>query len=222
MMRRITGKVLILVTFAVLWLSGCGKEGKETEELSFYDRGLEIVQMMWELTSSQEYRSVMTDNEELQTMIEDIGSGDYSVPEAVYSISVSREDLEGLASMTGEETWNSMSEEMKEFMMRRIFASFASQINGIGGATKLAASSICAVEKTFVNETAEEDMIYLYTFQNGIPIAVTFLIGEDHAVNGNGMFVLYDAFPSGSEKEIGEFFAGMGIQADVKTVTQHR
>lgn len=46
MMRRITGKVLILVTFAALWLSGCGKEGKETEELSFYDRGLEIVQMM--------------------------------------------------------------------------------------------------------------------------------------------------------------------------------
>ena len=69
------------------------------------------------------------------------------------------------------------------------------------------ASSVCTVGKTFVNENATEDVIYLYTYENALPVAVTFTIGEDQAVSASGVFVMYDGFTCGSADEIKSFFS---------------
>ena len=75
------------------------------------------------------------------------------------------------------------------------------QINGMSGVENLAASSVCKVGKTFVNENANEDVIYLYTYEEAKPIAVTFTVSEDNAVSATGVFVMYEGFTCDSMED---------------------
>ena len=85
------------------------------------------------------------------------------------------------------------------------------QINGMSGVENLAASSVCTVSKIFVNENVADDVIYLYTYDDAVPVAVTFTVGEDQAVSANGVFVMYDQFTCGSSDEIKEFFSDISV-----------
>ncbi|MDE7137081.1 MAG: hypothetical protein K2O29_01290, partial [Ruminococcus sp.] len=48
--------------------------------------------------------------------------------------------------------------------------------------------------------------IYLYTYDNTAPIAVTFIKGDDNSVSANGTFIMYDEFTCNSADEIKDFF----------------
>lgn len=54
-------------------------------------------------------------------------------------------------------------------------------------------------------------MIYLYTYENAFPVAVTFTVGEDGSVSASGIFVLYEEFTCGSAEEIEAFFSDLGV-----------
>ena len=90
-------------------------------------------------------------------------------------------------------------------------ASIVSQINAMGGVENLAASSVCTVGKTFVSENASESIIYLYTYEDAAPIAVTFTVGEDYTVSATGTFILYDGFTFGSAEEIRSAFSDIAV-----------
>ena len=55
-------------------------------------------------------------------------------------------------------------------------------------------------------------MIYLYTYDNAVPAAVTFSVGEDHTISANGIFVLYDKFADGSADEIKSSFSNIKVE----------
>ena len=57
--------------------------------------------------------------------------------------------------------------------------------------------------KNFRQRNADENVIYLYTFDHAVPIAVTFTVGENKAVSASGVFVMYDLFTA---DEIKSFF----------------
>lgn len=79
------------------------------------------------------------------------------------------------------------------------------------GVENLAASSVCSVGKTFVSENATENMIYIYVYEGAAPVAVTFILGEDHTVSATGTFILYDGFTCGSAEEIQSVFSDIAI-----------
>lgn len=213
-MRKLPAIILSL-TF-LLALVGCGKAANNAElksSKSLYAKGLEIVQVMSEMTQNEEYVDIYTGSSEIKTIIQNIGIGDYSSPKAVYSISVTDENWAAMEELNG---LDSASKELKTFLTQRVFGSLMTQINGRSGVENLAAASVYTVSNTFVDKNATDDVIYLYTYENAIPVAVTFVIGENQAVSPSGVFVMYDEFSCGSVEEIESFFSN--ITVDVKEI----
>ena len=207
----LSGLAIVVALIMIFNLSACGKKN-DTETKSLYAQGLEIVQLMSEMTQIEEYVELYSGSNEIKTIIQNIGIGDFSSPKAVYAISIAEDDL---AAMVGSNPDN-VSEELKNYIMQKSLASLMMQINGMSSVENLAASSVCTVGKTFVNENVTEDVIQLYVYENAIPVAVTFTIGENQAVSASGIFIMYDGFTCGSADEIKSFFND--ITVDVSEV----
>ena len=204
-MKKLMAIVLALVS--VFALSGCDNKSN-TEPQSLYAQGLEVVQLMSEMTRAGEYIDTYTGDSTIKNIIQNIGVGEYSVPKSVYAISIPDENLVAMAELS--ELDNS-SKDLKTFLMQKVLGSLMLQINGMAGVENLAASSVCTVGKTFVDENATDDVIYLYTYENALPVAVTFTIGENHAVSATGVFIMYDGFTCGSADEIKSFFSDISV-----------
>lgn len=204
------GLVAITALAMVLSLSACSnnKNSAETSS-SLYAQGLQIVQLMAEMTETEEYIELYTGSNEIKRVIQNISRGDYVTPKAVYAISVTNENL---AAMVELDNLNNPSEELKNFLMQRVFVSLMTQLNGMSGVDNLAAASVCTVSKAFVAENVTDDVIYLYTYENALPVAVTFTVGENQAVAANGVFVMYDEFTCNSAEEIKAFFSELEVK----------
>ena len=86
------GLIIVLGLVIVLSLSACSNKGN-AEAKSLYEQGLEIVQLMSEMTQTEGYVDVYTGNSEVKGVIQSISAGDYSSPKAVYAITVADDDL---------------------------------------------------------------------------------------------------------------------------------
>ncbi len=207
-MRKTRKSVLAMLAVLVIsgWVlsfSACGKKEGNAETKSLYTQGLEVVQLMSEMVQSEEYIGMYTDNSDIKSVIQNISTGDYTAPKAVYAISIADENL----AIIGEiRNLSHISTELKTFLTHRIFGSVMVQLNSMSGVESLAAASICTIGKTFVNKDVKEDVIYLYTYDNAIPIAVTFIVGEDQTVSADGVFIMYDAFTCESVEEVKSLF----------------
>lgn len=63
-----------------------------------------------------------------------------------------------------------------------------------------------------------ENPIYLYTYENGNPVAVTFIAGEDGAVSASGTFVICDALTFESAEDVEAFFEEVEVEVEVTEV----
>lgn len=209
--NRIISLVISITVIMVLCLSACSKSESKPEKKSLYAQGLEIVQLMVEMTQTEEYVDIYTGDSKIKTVIQNIGSGNYSAPKAVYSISFTEENLAEMAELNN---LGEASEGLKDFMLQRVLGTLMTQINGMSGVENLAASSVCTVGKTFVNENADGNVVYLYTYEAATPVAVTFTVGEDKAISATGVFVMYDEFTCGSVDEIKAFFHPVPVEVE--------
>lgn len=211
-MSKIKSTIAVVSAAALmLGLGACNNNSSGGETKSLYSQGLELVGMMSELTKSEDYVNVYTPNEDIKNIIAEIGNNDYSVaPKAVYSISISEDDLAALSELNG---INNLSDELKDVLSRKTLGAVITQINGMSGVDNLAAASLCTVGKTFVNENVTEDTIYLYTYENALPVAVTFAVGDDFSISANGVFVMYEDFTCSSAAEIENFFSEIAVEA---------
>lgn len=218
-MKKLAALVLAL-TIMILGLSACCSNESNTETISppesntetksLHAQGLEVVQLMHEVTKNEEYVNILIGGDsKIKTIIQDISTGNYSSPKAVFAISVSDDNLAAMANLNSLEN---ASEELKTILINRVFGSLITRINSMSGTEKLAAASVCAVGKTFVNESATDNIIYLYTYENALPVAVMFTVGEDHAVSASGVYVLYEGFTCGSTNEIKAFFGEVTVE----------
>ena len=205
-MKKLVTLVLALV---IMVLSACGGKESNADVNSLYAQGLEIVQLMSEMTHTEGYVDIHTGDSKVKAIIQDISTGDYSSPKAVYAISISDENLATMAEL---DSLKNASEELKAFLMSRVLGPLMTRINGMSSVETLVASSVCTAGKTFVNENAADSVIYLYTYENALPVAVTFTVGEDHAVSASGVFVLHDKFTCGSADEIKAFFSDIIVE----------
>lgn len=201
-------KWLAVVLSAVMMMSvaACGSSEQTTPENSLYEQGLSVVSLMVEMTRSEEYVQLYTGSSEILEIVQGIGTGDYGTPKSVYALTVSNENLLEMLLGMAELNNVNLSEELKSSLESRVLGSLITRINGMSGASNLAASSVCTMGKTFVNKDVTENQIYIYTYENAKPVAVTFTMGEDGSISASGTFVLYDEFTCGSVEEIKAFF----------------
>lgn len=206
--RKLICTLMVLVM--AVSLSACGGNGtigSTASDKSLYEQGLAVVSLMAEAAQSEEYVGAYTGNPEIMGIIQNVGNGDYTTPKAVYSIAVNEEIL---LAMLGLENLDGISAELKDTLLSRTFGSLITQINGYAGVNNLAASSVLTLGKSFVDSSLTEDVIYIYTYENALPVAVTFSVGENGAVSAGGNFIMYEEFACGSLAEVQEFFSEFG------------
>ncbi|MBR5566149.1 MAG: hypothetical protein IKW08_08320 [Roseburia sp.] len=201
---------MFLVIIMTISLCACGENnasGNSASDKSLYEQGLGVIALMAEAAQAEEYVGAYTGNPEIMEIIQNVAAGDYTTPTAVYSLSVNDEVL---LSMLGLENLKGISAELKENLLSRSFGSLITQINGYAGVNNLAASSVLTLGKSFVDSSITEDVIYIYTFENAFPVAVSFTVGENGAVSAGGNFIMYEEFTCGSVAEVQEFFSEFG------------
>lgn len=174
-------------------LSACSAGDVSRKEKSLYEHGLDLIAVMDEMTENHTYTKTFSVSGEIEEIINEIAEGDYRNPDDVFEITISDENLDRMvSSLNGGGGMDEMSEELKENLRQKMFASVMTQLNGRSGAKNLAAASICTAGKSFVSKTASNDIIYFYVYDDAQPVAVTFIHGEDGAVNATATFVLYE------------------------------
>ena len=206
-MKKLISTALALVMVASL--TACGMKSEEVPGKNLYGHGQDVVSLMVEVTRTEEYVQVYTSSPGINEILQNIGAGEYTTPKAVYSITVSEETLAGIAEMGN---LNGASKELQDNMKGRVLGTLMTQVNALAGVDNLAASSVCTMGKIFVSDEIVENQIYLYTYDNGTPVAVTFVAGEGGAVSANGTFVVYDEFTCGSVEEIKAFFSEFEVE----------
>lgn len=199
-MKKVIAFVLTLL--CIFTLGGC-IDGRNAGNNSLYAQGLEIVQLMSEMARNEEYLEgygwYISDFDETNA----IASADYSIPSAVYSISIPDTNHIFAAMAGSSNLLDEASDELKALLAHRILSSLIVNINGHGSDGALVVATVLTAEKNFVNKNVTNDVIYLYTFKDAYPIAVIFNVGEDHAISATGQFVLGDdTLTSGSADEI--------------------
>ncbi|MDE6670690.1 MAG: hypothetical protein K2K16_00685 [Ruminococcus sp.] len=208
MKKSIKTASTIISLVSVFVLSACRNTESNPETKSLYKQGLEVVQLMNEMIHSEEYiNATATDN--LKITVQELADGNYSTPKAVYSVSVSDKELAKLIEFKESDN---ISDNLKSFISSKLCNALINQINIMGGTENLAVASLCTAGKTFVNENAGENIIYLYTYNNTAPIAVTFITGDNNSVSANGTFIMYDEFNCNSADEIKNSFNHITVE----------
>lgn len=188
--------------------------GKETEngEKSLYEHGLDLVALLDEMAGNDAYTEMFSVNEEINAVLDEIAKGDYTEPTAVYQAMISADGTMEMMESLGMENTGDMSDALKKSLEQKLFATFVSQLNGMTGVTNLAASSICTAGKSFVNGETEQDALYFYVYPDTQPVAVSFIIGEDHAVNASASFLMAEELKGVSGEDFEAYFEEFGVE----------
>lgn len=209
-MNKILKCVIIFFAVpAILLLGACGgTEDKNAADKSLYEQGLEVISLITEMANSQQYLSLYSDNTNVLDLISAAGKGDFSRPTALYKITSSDNSESVLDLIQADE----LSETLKKNVKSRMLSAIATQINAMGGYETLAASGLCTSEKLFVSNELKEDEIYLYTYKDAVPVAVTFTKGENGAVSASGIFILYKDFAVDTILGTPELLKELGVE----------
>jgi len=203
-------KILWAVLASGMLLASCGTTDSELPSLEV--RGMQIVSMLEEIAESDEYLSIYSADPELLSIIGSFAEGDRSDPKTIYRLTLSDESVKALC---GTDVLTSLSPRLQDFLEGRVQASIVNIANARGGSTVLAATSICTAGITFVSDEITDDTIYLYTFEDAVPAAVAFTVGEGNTVTASGTFLAAEDLNTDSPETVREFFSEMDLTVEV-------
>ena len=207
-------RIIAIGISIVLGLGMCGWGGGNSSNKTLYEQGLEVISLMEEMASSDTYLKMYSMSSDIQDIVRTVGEGDFSEPKAIYKVTISEETLSALAEITGSEEIEGLSDTLKDYVQSRMNGAIISQVNAMGGAAKVVAASICMGEKTFVSDELTESVIYLYTYESAVPVAISFVVGEDGTVSATGNFILYEDFNVDTEQDIKDFFKEFSVEVE--------
>ena len=148
---------------------------KTSSKNDLYSMGLEITKIMNEMVQSEEFASIMGVSD-FSDVIKIVDTNDYDSPIAIYSIEMPKiKDLFALFNVSEMDVWSSLSNNLQKQLENRInFGSIISIINSQHGSSELAFSSSYIASDYFDTLNVDKQIIYLYVFEKGTPIVVTF------------------------------------------------
>ncbi len=190
--------IVILVFLLALTMTACGKSHNEE---ALIDLGLEVTKTMQEMVYSDEYISLYAAIE-FEDEIVKFQATDYDSPIAVYSVEIpnAKDVLLKLGSENIDD-YDKLSDNLKEQLEQRVsFSSIISSINAQSGTKTMALCSILTATKYDKDMELDKNIAYLYVFEKGAPIAVTFT----KSGYANGQFLLLS--DGKSYEDISEIF----------------
>lgn len=216
-MKQTTRAAALLLALALLLGACSGRKAPAADapEKSLYRQGQELAAEIVETAGTPDYLRLLTgDQAVLDLLAQAVEGKDYTAPQTVYRLKVPEEAVEKIMGMSDAGELDGLPQGLQKRFWEKFFRGIPSQLNAMGGTSALAAASICAAEKTFVSTEVSEPLLYIYAYENGTPIAVTFLPGEDGAVSASGIFLFYDGLDAGSLGEYGAMLEPLGITVE--------
>jgi len=189
--KALSGLMAIFMAVEMM-LSGCGSTGAETEakDNGLYEQGTEVVALMSEMALNDGYVKLFTGSGDIAEKLKGAGAAEPSNPKAVYELKLEADVMYILGvSEIGE-----MSDDLRALITAKSYSAVANQINAMGGAETLAASSICTASKSFVNSQFTGNTIYIYLYEDSVPVMIAFSSNGEGVVTATGSFILYDIF----------------------------
>ena len=191
---------LLLMTI----LTSCNETTK-----SLVECGEDVISLMAEMVDSENYRLLYNLPAAYDKTISNLRNGNYSKSSAVYELSISEDDL--FESINTNIDKESFSEDLYKNVCSSAYISFASLINQKGGVEAMSISTAFSAQKSFVNKEMDANKVYLYVFENGCPILITYVAAEDGSFRAVGYFIINDTFVTDDEYSIIESCKASGI-----------
>ena len=182
MFKKLT--TLLTIIGLMICLAGC-QTHSQTQTLD--DAGESLIALMADMVKSEAYADLYDFPNAYADTAAKLREGDYKKPSAVYTLLVPEN-----AALLGESIPDGLTASLDTYLHDAAFLAFSSRINQMQGVDALSASSMFAAQISFVGEEGVERTLYLYTFEDGYPLAVNFLPGEDGAVRAVGYFLLHE------------------------------
>ena len=201
--------IIIFAFLLALAMTACGKSHNSHNEEALFDLGIEVTKTMQEMVYSDEYISLYTAIE-FEDEIVKFEATDYDSPIAVYSVEIpNAKDVLSKLGIENIEEYDKLSDNLKEQLDHKVsFSSIISSINAQSGTNTMALCSLLTATKDDKDVELDKSIAYLYVFEKGIPIAVTFT----KSGYANGQFLLLN--DSNSYEDISEIFNTYSCEVD--------
>ena len=209
-------KKLTLVLSALILISPlCTFAKPAKKEKTLVEQGLSLIELMKEKANNEAYIGMLigsSANSVFFEKIKELGSGDISNLACVYCLSGDYSDfvlkyLSGIEELgmpyfgTDPSIKDSFSPELWNDLKRKVFFALPSIWNLYAGANSLemAAPGVLSASSNFDSDEIDSDCIYIFTFSDSYPVAVSFQRGEGRSVYASASFVLDRDFPKSLE-----------------------
>ena len=200
MYRKLFAVLLACVLLMTIFTSCNGKTKSLTE------CGEAVISLMAEMLESEDYKSLYNLPAAYDDQVNRLREGNYSKSIAVYELLVSEEEL--LDKTIDKDV---LSKELYEYICSSAYVSFTSRINQASGVEGTTVSTVFTAQKSYANKDIDTNRIYLYVFENGCPIAVTFVADGKDSLRAVGHFIMNDEFIAEDENSIKESCEALGI-----------
>ena len=209
-------KKLTLVLSALILISPlCMFAKPAKKEKTLVEQGLSLISLMKEKANNEAYIGMLigsSANSVFYDKIKELGSGDISNLSCVYCLSGDYSDFV-LSYLSGIEELGmpnfgsdgsikeSLSPELWNDLKRKVFFALPSIWNLYAGANSLemAAPGVLSASSNFDSDEIDSDCIYIFTFSDSYPVAVSFQRGEGRSVYATASYILDKAFPKSLE-----------------------
>ena len=185
-MKKISLCLIPILLFTLIFpFVSCSKE-----PTTLIDQGQKIISLMDEMIKSEEYAKAYVSIANTDAIIKELREQDRTEPIAVYKLTVPAESL-----VSSNIDMDKMSDELEKYLIQSSYTSFASKLQLQGSYSEnVTVSAMYATHSNFVDAELKIETVYLYVFEDGYPISVTFLPGENGAVRGTGHLILLSLF----------------------------
>ena len=200
-MKRKLFTVLLACILLLTLLASCNGNPKSLTEC-----GEDVISLMAEMLESEEYKSLYNLPAAYDDQVNMLCEGNYSQSIAVYELIISEEELLDKTIDKDE-----LSKELYEYICSSTYVSFASRINQTSGVEAMSVSAVFTAQKTYANKNIDASKIYLYVFEKGCPIAVTFVADGEDSLRAVGHFIMNDEFIVEDENSIKKSCEALGI-----------
>ena len=197
-MRKAIKCICVLIIIVMM----SAMAGSAFAEPDYYHIGLEVTSVMSEIADSETYLSLYGASDTWNDVREAVNTGDYDKPVAVYAVTLDTPEayLKIMIDKDPDSSsqWNSLSDNLQEQILNKIgVTTICSIVNGQAGASSVSFANLAQAYIKNRDMKKEKKVSYLYLFEKGTPILVTF---GYHAATG--MFVFIPAESQGSVESL--------------------
>lgn len=201
-MKRKLFTILLVCSLLMTLFASC----KSNADV-FISYGEDVISLMAEMLENEEYASMYGLSDRYNETLDKLRQGDYSEFSSVYELSIPEEELIEKLDINEKD----FSKDLYQYLCASSYGSFASRVNMEANVEAISVSSAFAAQKVLVDKKVDENKIYLFVFEKGCPIVVSFITEEDGAFKASGQFIINDAFVTDDEDSIQESCKAFGF-----------